>query len=138
MPRRKTLLPKPRSPARDARTAFGYTDGVGRALVCRIRVRPEGGSPDDVAPDQDSRFFRLGARLDRRRRHGPGPPPGRARTIRLLLVVTVLVAVVLRDRQRQRASAAMRPSALFVRRARPVAAIRARLSRILRGAVAAA
>src|SRR6516165_7311127 len=62
---------------------------------------------------------------DRRYRGGAGSPPKSARTIRLLPAGALLVAVVLRGRRRARyAAAAMRRTALFLRRARAVAAIR--------------
>src|SRR6516165_8090066 len=77
---------------------------------------------------------------DRRYRGGPGSPPKSARTIRLLRAVALLVAVVLRSRRRARhaAAAAMRRAALFLRRARAVAAIREGLPGILPAAGAAA
>src|SRR5260370_29852330 len=75
-----------------------------------------------------------------RYRGGAGSPPKSARTIRLLRAVALLVAVVLRSRWRTRhaAAAAVRRAALFLRRARAVAAIRAGLPGILPAAAAAA
>src|SRR5260370_23252357 len=75
-----------------------------------------------------------------RYRGGAGSPPKSARTIRLLCAVALLVAVVLRSRRRTRhaAAAAMRGAALFLRRARAVAAIREGLPGILPAAGAAA
>src|SRR5262245_27791805 len=63
---------------------------------------------------------------DRRYRGGAGSAPKSARAIRLLPAGALLVAVVLRGRRRARhaAAAAMRRTALFLRRARAVAAIR--------------
>ena len=75
-------------------------------------------------------------------RGGAGPPPERARRVRFLRAVAVLVAVLLRGgrraRQRRALAGAMRRAAVLLRGARAVAAIRARLSRILPAAVAAA
>src|SRR5262245_60996841 len=73
-------------------------------------------------------------------RGGAGSPPKSAWTIRLLRAGALLVAVVLRGRRRTRhaAAAAMRGTALFLRRARAVAAIRAGLPGILPAAGAAA
>src|SRR5215472_14982781 len=76
----------------------------------------------------------------RRYRGGAGSPPKSARTIRLLRALALLVAVVLRSRRRARhaAAAAMRRAALFLRRARAVAAVRAGLPGILPAAPTAA
>src|SRR5262245_21772579 len=77
---------------------------------------------------------------DRRYRGGAGSPPKSARTIRLLHAGALVVAVVLRGRRRARhaAAAAVRRAALFLRRARAVAAIREGLPGILPAAGAAA
>src|SRR6516164_10775662 len=76
----------------------------------------------------------------RRYRGGAGSAPKSAGTIRLLRAGALVVAVVLRGRRRARhaAAAAMRRAALFVRGARPVAAIREGLPGILPAAGAAA
>src|SRR5262249_16237358 len=77
---------------------------------------------------------------DRRYRGGAGSPPKSARTIRLLPAGALLVAVVLRGRRRawHAAAAAMRRTALLVRGARAVAAIREGFPGILPAAGAAA
>src|SRR5262252_10694904 len=77
---------------------------------------------------------------DRRYRGGAGSAPKSPRAIRLLPAGALLVAVVLRGRRRARhaAAAAMRRTALFLRRARAVAAIREGLPGILPAAGAAA
>src|SRR5262245_55734882 len=76
----------------------------------------------------------------RRYRGGARSPPKSAWAIRLLRAGALVVAVVLRGRRRARhaAAAAMRRPALFVRGARPVAAIREGFPGILPAAVAAA
>src|SRR5262249_49921139 len=95
-------------------------------------------------PERRSRGVRHGSGVARgcyrRSRGGAGSPPKSARAIRLLRAVALLVAVVLRSRRRARhaAAAAMRRAALFLRRARAVAAIRAGLPGILPAAGAAA
>ena len=66
-------------------------------------------------------------------RLGAGPPPERARRVRLLCAGAVLVAVLLRGgrraRQRRTLAGPVQRAALLLRGARPVAAIRPRLSR---------
>ena len=75
-------------------------------------------------------------------RVGPGPAAERARRVRFLRAVAVVVALVLRGgggaRQQRPFADPVRRTAVRLRGPRAVAAIRARLSRILPAAVAAA
>src|SRR5262249_25279383 len=102
--------------------SFAWVMGVFHGSECRSRGVRRGGV--------------VAHGCHRRYRGGAGSPPKSARAIRLLRVGALLVAVVLRGRRRARhtAAAAMRRAALFLRRARPVAAIRKRLPGILSAA----
>src|SRR5205809_852304 len=80
------------------------------------------------------------AHSEYRYRGGAGSAPERPRSVRLLRALAFLVPDVLRSLRRtwHTTAAAMRGAALFVRGARPVAAIRERVPRILPAAGAAA
>src|ERR1700676_62819 len=73
---------------------------------------------------------------------GAGSPPKCCRRVRFLRAVAVLVALILRAgvgaRQRAAFADAVRRAAIFLRGARPVAAIRTRLSGLLPAAIASA
>src|ERR1700682_4331177 len=81
-------------------------------------------------------------RCDRRDGVGAGSSAERPRRVRLLRAVAVIVALLLRGgirtRQRRARAGPMRRATVFLRGARVMAAIRARLSRLLPAAVAAA
>src|ERR1700740_3440913 len=77
---------------------------------------------------------------DRRPGGGPGCAPEYAGRVRLLRAVAIVVALLLRGvggagKQRALAAGAMRRPTILLRGARAVAAIRARLSRILPAAL---
>ena len=100
-------------------------------------------APHDGEVFHDQVGYGLGLCRDpvgRRLRFGARCAAERARKIRLLCAVAVVVAVVLRrgPGQRPLRRRGMRRAALFVRRARAVAAIRKGIPGILRATVAAA
>src|SRR3954468_23091205 len=81
-------------------------------------------------------FDLLGAaRCGSGHRVGAGPPAERRRRVRLLRAIAVVVALllrgILRARHRGKISGPVRRTAFLIRGARPLAAIRARLSRLL-------